>query len=149
MAFLDESIWRGKVFSRGWRQPSAATPRSPSRPPARNSAGTGIASPADIAAAAAAAAAAQPAWAATPHTERAAILRRAGDIWKANAEEIEQLEHPRGRQDRPGGPVRDARGHRGGLRGRHAALAPLRRAAAHRVAPPQLGRAGPGRAWSA
>ncbi|MBV9092334.1 MAG: benzaldehyde dehydrogenase, partial [Streptosporangiaceae bacterium] len=49
----------------------------------------GIASPADVAAAAQAAAAAQPAWAALPYTERAAILRRAGDIWKANAAEIE------------------------------------------------------------
>ena len=43
-----------------------------------------------MAAATAAAAAAQAAWAATPHTERAALLRRAGDIWKANAAEIEQ-----------------------------------------------------------
>src|SRR5262249_2507578 len=41
-------------------------------------------------AAAATAAAAQPAWAALPYTERAAILRRAGDIWRANAAEIEQ-----------------------------------------------------------
>ena len=48
-----------------------------------------MASPADIAAAAAAAAAAQPAWAALPHTERSAVLRRAGDIWKAHAGEIE------------------------------------------------------------
>ena len=35
------------------------------------------------------AAAAQAAWAATPHTERSAILRRAADIWLANAAEIE------------------------------------------------------------
>ena len=35
------------------------------------------------------AAAAQPAWAATPHTERPAILRRAADIWLANAADIE------------------------------------------------------------
>ena len=35
------------------------------------------------------AAAAQPAWAALPHTERSAILRRAADIWLANAAEIE------------------------------------------------------------
>ena len=36
------------------------------------------------------AAAAQPAWAAMPHTQRAAILRKAGDIWLANAAEIEE-----------------------------------------------------------
>jgi benzaldehyde dehydrogenase (NAD) len=35
------------------------------------------------------AAAAQPAWAALPHTERSAILRRAAAIWEANAPEIE------------------------------------------------------------
>jgi benzaldehyde dehydrogenase (NAD) len=35
------------------------------------------------------AAAAQPAWAATPHTERSAILRRAADLWLANAADIE------------------------------------------------------------
>ncbi len=49
----------------------------------------GLASAADVAAAAQAAAAAQPAWAATPYTQRAAILRKAGDIWLANAAEIE------------------------------------------------------------
>src|ERR1700729_2991823 len=49
-----------------------------------------MASAADIAAAAQAAAAAQPAWAATPYTQRAAILRKAGDIWLANAAEIEE-----------------------------------------------------------
>src|SRR6202034_4103513 len=42
------------------------------------------------AAAAQAAAAAQPAWAATPYTQRAAILRKAGDIWLAHAAEIEE-----------------------------------------------------------
>jgi benzaldehyde dehydrogenase (NAD) len=35
------------------------------------------------------AAAAQPAWAATPHTERSAILRRAADLWLANVADIE------------------------------------------------------------
>src|SRR5208282_2343741 len=44
---------------------------------------------ADICAAAAAAAAAQPAWAALPYTQRAAIMRKAGEIWLANAAEIE------------------------------------------------------------
>src|ERR1700729_1538732 len=49
-----------------------------------------MASAADVAAAPTAAAAAQPAWAATPYTQRAAILRKAGDIWLANAAEIEE-----------------------------------------------------------
>jgi len=52
-------------------------------------ASVGIAAPADIAAATAMAAAAQPSWAALAHTQRAAILRKAGEIWLANAAEIE------------------------------------------------------------
>src|SRR5579862_8510900 len=90
MAFLDESIWSGKVYSSGWKQPAGGD--APVTEPATGAelGRAGIASAADIAAATAAAAAAQAAWAATPHTERAALLRRAGDIWKANAAEIEQ-----------------------------------------------------------
>src|SRR5260370_19254940 len=90
MAFLDESAGRGKVYSGGWK--AAAGGEAPVTEPATGDelGRTGIASAADVAAASAAAAAAQAAWAATPHTERAAVLRRAGDIWKANAAEIEQ-----------------------------------------------------------
>jgi benzaldehyde dehydrogenase (NAD) len=89
VTFIDESIWRGKVFSGGWRQASGGDAAVIEPATGAEIGRAGIASPADIAAATAAAAAAQPAWAATPYTERAAILRRAGDIWKANAEEIE------------------------------------------------------------
>ncbi len=89
MTFLDEATWRGKAFSSGWTAVSGG--EAPVTEPATGAelGRVGIASPADIAAAATAAAAAQPAWAALPHTERSAILRRAGDIWKAHAEEIE------------------------------------------------------------
>src|SRR5215467_7947545 len=90
MAFLEESTWRGKVYSGGWR--TAAGGDAPVTEPATGAelGRTGIAAPADVAAATTAAAAAQAAWAATPHTERAALLRRAGDVWKAHADEIEQ-----------------------------------------------------------
>jgi benzaldehyde dehydrogenase (NAD) len=89
VAFIDESTWRGKVFSAGWQQSSGGD--APVTEPATGAelGRVGIASPADIAAASTAAAAAQPAWAALPFTERSAILRRAGDIWRANAPEIE------------------------------------------------------------
>ncbi|MDX6338474.1 MAG: benzaldehyde dehydrogenase, partial [Streptosporangiaceae bacterium] len=89
MTFLDEAAWRGKAFSNGWTAVSGG--EAPVTEPATGTelGRVGVASPADIAAAATAAAAAQPAWAALPHTERSAILRRAGDIWKAHAEEIE------------------------------------------------------------
>jgi len=89
VTFIDESIWSGKVFSGGWRQASGGDAAVIEPATGAEIGRAGIASPADIAAATAAAAAVQPAWAATPYTERAAILRRAGDIWKANAEEIE------------------------------------------------------------
>jgi benzaldehyde dehydrogenase (NAD) len=46
------------------------------------------ATPDDVARAAAAAAAAQPAWAETPYTERARILRRAADIYEAHRDEF-------------------------------------------------------------
>src|ERR1700683_3349021 len=89
MSLLDSSIWHGKAFSSGWHEVSGGT--AAVREPATGAElGTvGIAAPADIAAAAGPAAAAQQAWAATPYTQRAAILRKAGDIWLANAAEIE------------------------------------------------------------
>jgi benzaldehyde dehydrogenase (NAD) len=88
VTFLDAETWRGKVYSGGWvtaRGEAAVTEPATGRELGR----TGIAGPADVAAAVARAAAAQPAWAATPHTQRAAVLRRAGEIWLAHAAEIE------------------------------------------------------------
>ncbi len=90
MAFLDESTWRGKVYSGGWKQAAGGDAAVIEPATGAELGRTGIAAPADIAAAAATATAAQPAWAALAYTERAAILRRAGDIWRANAAEIEQ-----------------------------------------------------------
>ena len=90
MAFLDEATWRGKVFSGGWTV-AAGGEAAVTEPATGQELGrAGLGSAADIASAAAAAAVAQPGWAAVPHTERSAILRRAGDIWRANAAEIEQ-----------------------------------------------------------
>lgn len=87
MTFLDESTWRGKVYSGGWKHPAGGD--APVVEPATGTelGRAGVATGADVSAAAAAA---QPAWAGVPYTERAVILRRAGDIWKANAAEIEQ-----------------------------------------------------------
>ncbi|MGH3418876.1 MAG: aldehyde dehydrogenase family protein [Streptosporangiaceae bacterium] len=92
MALMDESVWRGKVFSGGWVGGDLGTGLDASviEPATGQEIGrTGIATPADVARAAQIAAAAQPAWAATPHTERSAILRRAADIWLAHAADIE------------------------------------------------------------
>jgi benzaldehyde dehydrogenase (NAD) len=90
MAFLDEENWRGRVYSGGWVTPAGGD-AVVTEPATGNELGrTGIAAPPDVTRAARLAAAAQPAWAALPHTERSALLRRAADIWLANAPEIEQ-----------------------------------------------------------
>jgi benzaldehyde dehydrogenase (NAD) len=88
VTFLDAETWRGRVYSGGWV--SAAGEAAVTEPATGRELGrTGIAGPADVAAAVGRAAAAQAAWAATPYTARAAILRKAGEIWLANAAEIE------------------------------------------------------------
>ena len=90
MAFLDEAVWRGKVYSGGWV--SAAGGDAAVIEPATGAelGRTGIGGPADMASAARQAAAAQAGWAARPHSERSALLRKAAGIWEANAAEIEQ-----------------------------------------------------------
>jgi benzaldehyde dehydrogenase (NAD) len=89
VTFLDEATWRGKIYSGGWVT-SAGGGAAVIEPATGAEIGrTGLAAPSDVSDAAQRAAAAQPAWAALPHTERSAILRRAGDIWLANAAEIE------------------------------------------------------------
>ena len=85
MALLDEAPWRGKIYSDGWTAGSGGDAAVIEPATGAELGRTGIAGPADVARAAQRAAAAQPAWAATPHRERSAILRRAADVWLANA----------------------------------------------------------------
>jgi benzaldehyde dehydrogenase (NAD) len=90
VAFLDESTWSGRVFSGGWT-PGSGGEAAVIEPATGAEIGrTGLASPADVTRAAAMAAQAQPGWAARPHTERSALLRRAAELWLTNAPEIEQ-----------------------------------------------------------
>ncbi|HEY1674884.1 MAG TPA: benzaldehyde dehydrogenase [Streptosporangiaceae bacterium] len=89
MTLMDESAWRGKVFLGGW-SPGGGGDIAVTEPATGAEIGrVGLASPADVARAAQVAAAAQVSWAARPHTERQAILRRAGDLWLQAAAEIE------------------------------------------------------------
>ncbi len=89
MTLMDESAWRGKVFLGGW-SPGGGGDTAVTEPATGAEIGrVGLASPADVARAAQVAAAAQVSWAARPHTERQAILRRAGDLWLQAAAEIE------------------------------------------------------------
>ncbi|GLI01681.1 benzaldehyde dehydrogenase [Phytohabitans aurantiacus] len=85
---LETPTWQSKFFSNGWTAGDGGD--LPVEDPATGAelGRVGIAAPSDVTASARAAAAAQPGWAALPHPERAAVLRRAGDLWKEHAEEV-------------------------------------------------------------
>ncbi|MDQ7907303.1 benzaldehyde dehydrogenase [Phytohabitans sp. ZYX-F-186] len=85
---LDRPTWQGKFFSSGWVSGEGGDAAVVEPATGAEIGRVGIAGPGDVAAAARAAAAAQASWAAQPHPERAAVLRRAGDLWQANAEEV-------------------------------------------------------------
>jgi len=86
---LDPKTWDSNRFDGTWKRSSKTIPVVE---PATGDhlARVAVASPEDIAAAAAAAAAAQPAWAATPFHERAAVMRRAGALFEAHEAEIHE-----------------------------------------------------------
>jgi benzaldehyde dehydrogenase (NAD) len=87
MSFLDESTWHAAVYSDGWVK--AAGEAAVTAPATGAEIGRiGIADAHDIARAARRAAEAQRAWAARPYPERAAVLRRAGQLWEEHAAEV-------------------------------------------------------------
>src|SRR3954463_8198764 len=89
MALLDGVAWEGKVFKGGaWTDGRGGT-YAVVEPATGKELGTmGQAGAEDVAEAAASAAEAQKDWASLPHTARAAVLRRAGDLWAQHADEI-------------------------------------------------------------
>jgi benzaldehyde dehydrogenase (NAD) len=89
MTLLDTGRWSGQISSDGWHEALGGT-RDVVAPATGESLGSvGLANPSDLEQAAGIAAKVQPEWAATPFQERAAILRRAGDVIEGNAEEIQ------------------------------------------------------------
>jgi benzaldehyde dehydrogenase (NAD) len=89
MSLLDQAQWAGKIFIDGaWTDGSGG--ESPVIEPATGGeiGSTGRAGLDDVSRSAASAAVAQRAWAALPHTQRAALLRRAGDIFAERGQEI-------------------------------------------------------------
>ncbi len=89
MSLLDEAAWRGKVFIGGSWAGGSAGEYPIVEPATGGELGLmGLASPGDVAEAAARAVEAQPAWAGTPYPARAAVLRRAADLWSQHAEEV-------------------------------------------------------------
>ena len=90
MSLLDPSAWSGKASIGGWTATAGGS--APVVEPATGDVldHIGIADRDDVARAAERAARAQAAWARTPYLERAAVLRRAGDLIAAHADEIHQ-----------------------------------------------------------
>src|SRR4051794_26016278 len=88
MSLLDPQIWSGSIFTGEWTVADGGD--APVVEPATGDEleRVGSASAADVHEAAGRAAEIQPAWAAVPFDERAAILRKAGALIEENAEEI-------------------------------------------------------------
>jgi benzaldehyde dehydrogenase (NAD) len=88
VSFLDDRTWNGKLYLDGWSDGGAG--RRPVIEPATGDqlAELGAASPEDVDRAARRAAEAQREWAATSFEERAAVLRRAGELIEQHAADI-------------------------------------------------------------
>jgi benzaldehyde dehydrogenase (NAD) len=86
---LDPQIWTGNIFVEGKWGPAAGGVAPIIEPATGNTIGeVGIGNADDVARATAAAVPAQKDWAALPHTARAAVLRKAGEIFGQYADEI-------------------------------------------------------------
>ncbi|MBE1491130.1 benzaldehyde dehydrogenase [Plantactinospora soyae] len=88
MALLDSTTWHGRVYSDGWVRADGGDAAVLEPATGEEIGRTGIANAADIARAAARAAQAQRDWAATSYDKRAAVLRRAGQLWEEHAAEV-------------------------------------------------------------
>ncbi len=89
MDFLDKSRWEGRIYSDGWvpglgGEYDAIEPAS-----GRTLARVGAAADADVHQAAGRSALAQREWAVAPYDQRAAALRRAGQLFLDHGREIE------------------------------------------------------------
>lgn len=88
MKLLDPQIWNKRIFTDGWH--GSSQEYAVVEPATGEQLGMiGQATPADVAHAATRAAEAQREWAACPPSERAAVLRRAGDLFARHSAEIE------------------------------------------------------------
>ncbi|MDX6350263.1 MAG: benzaldehyde dehydrogenase, partial [Streptomyces sp.] len=89
MSLLDPTIWSGAVNIGGWSSATGGAHAVTEPATGDTLEHIGLADADDVARAACRAAEAQPAWARTPYTERAAVLRRAGDLFVEKADEIQ------------------------------------------------------------
>lgn len=88
MSLLNVELWQSKIFSDGWSKSDGGDAAVIEPATGAELGRIGIADKDDVEAAAAAAANAQRTWAALPYTERAAVLRRAGQLWEEHAAEV-------------------------------------------------------------
>ncbi|MGH8996255.1 MAG: benzaldehyde dehydrogenase [Acidimicrobiales bacterium] len=88
MALLDQDTWQSKIYLDGWTKGSGGD-YDVVEPATGGSLGRlGLATPDDVARATERAAEAQRSWAAASYLERAAVLRRAGDLFAQHAAEL-------------------------------------------------------------
>lgn len=88
-SLIDTEVFAGRIHIDGeWVRGGGGETASVEPATGETLAMVGMASPADVARAAEGAARAQKEWAATPHPARAAVLRKAAQLWEAHAEEI-------------------------------------------------------------
>jgi benzaldehyde dehydrogenase (NAD) len=90
MSFLDRSIWEGRIYSGGWTAGSGGEYDAVEPASGQKLARVGAASATDMHKAAERAAQAQREWAALPYNRRAEVMRRAGQLFVENEEEIHE-----------------------------------------------------------
>lgn len=90
MNFLDAEQWQGRLFTGSWRVPDGGSSRVIEPATGADLGTVGVASTEELATSIEQARDAQRAWAAAPHGERAAVLRRAGELWQRHSAEIQQ-----------------------------------------------------------
>ena len=90
MGLLDRSTWEGKIWSGGWVAGSGGEYAAIEPATGKELARVGAAGAADVHQAAEQAAAAQRSWAVAPYDQRAAVLRRAAQLWTEYEDEIHE-----------------------------------------------------------
>lgn len=88
MTLLEDPVWHERIHLDGWTEGSGGTSAVVEPATGRQLGVIGSATADDVARAASRAAEAQQEWARTAPAERAAVLRRAGDLFAEHAEEI-------------------------------------------------------------
>jgi benzaldehyde dehydrogenase (NAD) len=89
MTLLDETTWRGKIYLDGWTTGGGGDAAVIEPATGAELGRVGRAAPADVGRASTRAAEAQRDWAKQPYHVRAAVLRRAGDLWLSHASAVQ------------------------------------------------------------